>query len=159
MQHNARIRSDSIFLSAALRLTNQFSEFYHNTTDTKQGLRHYVNQPLKSRVEATSSLLLTFWDCIAMLERLATDFDIHVLKNRHQSYLKVVCTHKCWRRLLILIAANTQFQKAHADECFPTRAEKGSSFQDLELNHPFPERHRECKINVGIESRCGHIIN
>ena len=29
-----------------MHLTNQFSEFYHNVTDAKQGLRHYVNQPL-----------------------------------------------------------------------------------------------------------------
>ena len=41
-----RIGSDSIFASAVLRLTNQFSEFYHNATDTMQGLRHIVNQPL-----------------------------------------------------------------------------------------------------------------
>ena len=45
-QRNARIGSDSIFASAVLRLTNQFSEFYHNTTDAKQGLRHIVNQTL-----------------------------------------------------------------------------------------------------------------
>ena len=45
-QRNARIGSDSIFASAALHLTNQFSEFYHNATDVKQGLRHIVNQPL-----------------------------------------------------------------------------------------------------------------
>ena len=37
MQRIMRIGSNSIFASAALHLTNQFSEFYHNTTDTTQG--------------------------------------------------------------------------------------------------------------------------
>ena len=40
------IGSNSSFVCAALRLTNQFSEFYHNATDAKQGLRHIVNQLL-----------------------------------------------------------------------------------------------------------------
>ena len=37
MQHNARIGSDSIFESAAVCLTNQFSDFYHSAMDTTQG--------------------------------------------------------------------------------------------------------------------------
>ena len=42
MQRNARIGSDSIFALAVLSLTNRFSEF---STDAKQGLRLFVNQP------------------------------------------------------------------------------------------------------------------
>ena len=37
MQCNARIGSDSIFASAALCFTNQFSEFYHSTMVGTQG--------------------------------------------------------------------------------------------------------------------------
>ena len=37
MQRDARIESDSIFASAVLSFTNQFSEFYHNVMDAMQG--------------------------------------------------------------------------------------------------------------------------
>ena len=51
VKHNVMqeyIGSDSIIVSATLRLTNQFSEFYHIATEAKQGLHHIVNQPLVS---------------------------------------------------------------------------------------------------------------
>ena len=38
-------------------MTNQFSEFYHNTTDAKQGLHHFVNQPLEIHGKENALLL------------------------------------------------------------------------------------------------------
>ena len=54
MQRNAthkRIESDSIFGSAGLHFTNQFSEFYHNATNSMQDLHHYVNPALVEEYE------------------------------------------------------------------------------------------------------------
>ena len=48
-QCNTRIGSDSIFASAALRLTNQFSEFYHNATDTTQGFVSLCEPSLRGK--------------------------------------------------------------------------------------------------------------
>ena len=57
MQHNTRIESDSIFASAGLHFTNQFSEFYHKATDSMQDL-HYVNPVLVEGYETKYSLTL-----------------------------------------------------------------------------------------------------
>ena len=53
MQHNMRIVSDSIFVSAALSLTNKFSEFYHK--EQAKALCHYVN-PAKEKILSTTKL-------------------------------------------------------------------------------------------------------
>ena len=46
-QCDAKMGSDSIFASAALRFTNQFSEFYHNATDATQGFASLCEPSLR----------------------------------------------------------------------------------------------------------------
>ena len=46
-------RSDSIFASATLHFINQFSEYYHNTTDTTQGFVSLCEPSLIGKVPLT----------------------------------------------------------------------------------------------------------